>query len=146
MLLAAVAVSVMCCACASNPQPLSGGERTVDGTFELSPSSPELSWCTVSILNWPWKHRISGFDLSVFSSSFFFYPAHSYSSLQCICFIFTSLISTSAPLWHNLSTSVSSWPLFHVLDTVSSSFLVSFPSSFPPEWISLSQVIIFYFS
>lgn len=121
----------------------------MDALAEVSSSSPGPSLCTDPSSVLLRKHRIDVFDLSIFlSSSFFFFSFFillTLIALSTVPVLFLMLlISTSAPLWLNLSTSLSSWPLFCVFDTVLSSFIVSFPSSFPPELISLSQVITFF--
>lgn len=95
---------------------------------------------------WPRKHGIDTFDLSLFwaSSFFFFFALLTITALSAVPVLFLMLlISISAPLWCNLSPSLSSWPLFSVFDTSLSSCTVSFPSSVPPELISLGQITFF---
>lgn len=93
---------------------------------------------------WPRKHGIDIFDLSVFWSSSFFFILLTLIALSAAPVLFLMLlVSISAPLWCNLSPSLSSWPLFCVFDTSLSSCAVSFPSSVPPELISLGQITFF---
>lgn len=129
--------------CQREQSPPFGGEGAVGGLSELSATSPEPMWSTVSNLIWLRKHRFNVFCLSIFSSSFFLSCSH-YCFLLRTCFIFASLdfhlCSFVAQPFHIFS----SWPLFCVFDTVLRSFVVSSPSLVPPELISLSQVIIFF--
>lgn len=131
--------------CVSNAQPMSGGEGAVDGlswTFFTLPRA-QLVHCSQSYL--AIEAQVQCFWLvSILVQLLFFILLTLIALSIALVSVLLLLISTSAPLWHSLSTSLSSWPSFCVFDTVLSSFVVSFPSSVPAELISVSQVIIFF--